>query len=176
MAKPSVPILVLLTVLALAACGDDGGGETTDAEVLVPSKRDYIVSADTICSRSQDTLQNQAELDLDIGANDFRVTPAGEIVFKEGRRPSEAEIRRFGAEVAVPSLRQQVADLRALTPPTGDDAELAAIYDAAEAAIERLAADPSLFSDQGAVARELNEARRLGRRYGFFNCGVYSGP
>ena len=63
-----------------------------------------------------------------------------------------------------------------MTPPTGDDAELDAIYDSAEAAIDRLAADPSLFTTEGAVARELSEAKRLGRRYGFFNCGVYSGP
>jgi hypothetical protein len=162
--------------LALAACGDDGGGATTDADVLVPSQRDYIVSADTICSRSQDALQTEAEVRLKIDADDFTVTPAGEIVFKPGRRPSAAAVERFGTEVAVPSLRKQIADLRGLTPPTGDEAELAAIYDSADAGIDRLAADPSLFNDQGAVARELNEAKRLGRQYGFFNCGVYSGP
>ena len=168
---------LVASAFLLAACGDDGGGgATTDADVLVPSKRDYIVSADTICSRSQDALQNQAELELKIDANDFRVTQAGEIVFKPGRRPSVAEIERFGTEVAVPALREQVADLRALTPPSGDDAELAAIYDSADAAIDRLAAEPSLFNQEGAVARELNEARGLGRQYGFFNCGVYSGP
>jgi len=175
MAKPLLTALCLSLAVA-AGCGSDGGGETTDADVLVPSQRDYIVSADTICSRSQDALQNQAELDLGIGADDFRVTQAGEIVFKQGRRPSDAEIQRFGAEVAVPALREQIADLRALTPPTGDDAELAEIYDSADAAIDRLAADPSLFTTEGAVARELNEAKGLGRRYGFFNCGVYSGP
>ena len=162
--------------LAFAACGDDGGGATTDADVLVPSKRDYIVEADTICSRSQDALQNEAEVQLKLDAGDFTVTPEGEIVFKPGRRPSTAVVERFGTETAIPSLREQVADLRGRTPPTGDEAELAAIYDSADAGIDRLAADPSLFNDQGAVARELNEARRLGRRYGFFNCGVYSGP
>lgn len=167
---------LVASALAVAACGDDSGGETTDADTLVPSKRDYIVSADTICSRSQDALQSQAELELDIGADDFRVTQSGEIVFKQGRRPSDAEIERFGTQVAVPALREQVADLRGLTPPTGDDAELAAIYDSAEAAIDRLEAEPSLFTRSGAVAKELDEAKRLGRQYGFFNCGVYSGP
>jgi hypothetical protein len=160
----------------LAGCGGDDGGATTDVDVLVPSKRDYIVSADTICSRSQDSLQTEAELALKIDANDFTVTPSGEIVFKPGRRPSAAEVEAFGRETAVPLLREQIADLRGLTPPEGDEAQLAEIYDSADAAIDRLAADPSLFNDQGAVARELNEAKRLGRRYGFFNCGVYSGP
>jgi hypothetical protein len=121
-------------------------------------------------------LQNEAELQLQIDSRDFRVTQSGAIVFKPGRRPSPAAIERFGTATAIPALRKQIADLRALTPPTGDEAELAAIYDSADGAIDRLAADPSLFNDQGAVARELGEARRLGRRYGFFNCGVYSGP
>ncbi len=157
-----------LALLALAgavpvACGGDGDDPvTTDADALVPSKRDYIVSADTICSRSQDALQQEAELQFKIDSNDFTVTPSGEIVFKPGRRPSAAEVERFGRETAIPSLRMQVADLRALTPPTGDAAELAAIYDSADAAIDRLEADPSLFNDEGAVARELNEAKRLG--------------
>lgn len=165
-----------LASLGLAACGDDGGGVTTDSEVLVPSKRDYIVQADTICSRSQDTLQNEAEVRLGIDASDFRVTKAGGIEFKPGRRPSAATVESFGTETVVPALREQIADLRALTPPTGDHEELAAIYDSADAAIDRLDADPSLFNDQGAVQRELDQARRLGRHYGFLNCGVYSGP
>jgi hypothetical protein len=165
-----------LASLALAACGDDAGQVTTDADVLVPSQRDYIVQADTICARSQDTLQNEAELQLRIDASDFRVTPAGGIEFKPGRRPSAAAVERFGTETVIPALRTQIADLRALTPPTGDEEELTAIYDSADAAIDRLAADPALFNDQGAVQHELDQARRLGRRYGFFNCGVYSGP
>jgi hypothetical protein len=165
-----------VTLLAVGCGGDDGGQVTTDADALVPSKRDYIVSADTICSRSQDGLKNEAELQLKIDARDFRVTQAGEIVFKPGRRPAPAAIESFGTDTAIPALRRQITDLRALTPPTGDDAQLATIYDSADAAIDRLAADPALFNDQGAVARELGEARRLGRRYGFFNCGVYSGP
>jgi hypothetical protein len=166
-----------LFVLALAGCGDNGGGGASiDPDQLVPSKRDYIVQADTVCSRAQDSLQNQAKVELGIDAKDFRVTRQGTIVFKPGHRPTAQEIERFGSSVAVPALREQMADLRALTPPSGDEAELTAIYDAADQGIDRLAKDPSLFNDRGAVQRELDRARQLGRRYGFFNCGVYSGP
>ena len=171
-------VLPALFVLALAGCGGDDGGDgvTTDADVLVPSKRDYIVQADTICAQSEQGVESEAEVALGIGADDFEVASSGEIVFKAGRRPSDAEIRAFGTDTVVPRLREQIADLRALTPPTGDEQEVARIYDAAEAGIEKLAADPSLFNDQGAVARELNQAERLARSYGFFNCGTYSGP
>jgi len=162
--------------LGLASCGDDGGGATTDAETLVPSKRDYIVQADTICGQSEQGVQTEAEVSLGIGASDFEVAPSGEIVFKPGRRPSDAAIRAFGTDVVVPRLRDQIADLRALTPPTGDEQAVAEIYDAAEAGVEKLAADPALFNDEGAVSRELNQAERLARSYGFFDCGTYSGP
>ena len=76
----------------------------------------------------------------------------------------------------MPAFREQVADLRALTPPNGDEATVAAIYDAADRGIDALQSDPSLFTDSDAVRAELAEARRLGRAYGFFDCGTYSAP
>jgi hypothetical protein len=163
-------------VAAASACGGDGGSVTTDVDEIVPSKRDYIVKADTVCARQEQLIETEAEVGLGIDANDFRVLPSGEIVFKPGRRPSPQRIERFGTEVVIPSLREQLADLRALTPPTGDEATVAAIYDAAEQGIEELAADPAQFNDQGAVRRSLTTARQLARRYGFFECGTYSGP
>ncbi|CAN5440266.1 hypothetical protein BH20ACT15_BH20ACT15_06950 [soil metagenome] len=167
----------LVSFCLIAGCGgDDGGSATTDADVLVPSKRDYIVQADTICGQSEQGIQTEAEVSLGISAADFEVSPSGKIVFKRGRRPSDGVIRRFGEEVVVPRLREQIDDVRALTPPTGDEAEVEAIFDTAEAGVDKLAADPALFNDEGAVSRELNQARRLARSYGFFDCGTYTGP
>ena len=162
----------------LAGCGgDDGGGSvTTDAEALMPSKRDYIVQADTICAQSEQGVQSEAEVSFGIWAQDFTVAPSGKIIFKAGRRPSDAEIQEFGTDVVIPRLREQVADVRALTPPSGDEQAVAEIYDTAERGIDKLAADPAQFNDEGAVSSALNQARRLARSYGFFDCGTYSGP
>jgi hypothetical protein len=174
-----VPALAALTVaLAASGCGGDGkGGEaTTDIDALVPSKRDYIVQGDTICRDSNQGIQTEAEARFKIDSADFTVTPAGKIVFKPGTRPSPAQIERFGAEVIVPALRAQLGDLRALTPPQGDQATAAAIFNAAEAGVDRLEAGPSIFNDSAAVRRELARAQRLGRRYGFFDCGTYTAP
>jgi hypothetical protein len=169
------PALFLCAAL-VAGCGDDGSDVTTDAGPLVPSKRDYIVQADTICANTQQGIETEAELTFKISARDFTVTPSGEIVFKPGRRPSDAEIERFGTDVVIPAFRVQLAELRALTPPTGDEAEVQRIYAAAIRGVDRLQDEPSLFTDSDAVRRELAEARRLGRAYGFFNCGTYSAP
>jgi hypothetical protein len=169
------PALVSLAV-ALGGCGGDGGEVTTDVDALVPSKRDYIVQADTICADAEQRIESELEAGLGISASDFRLLPSGEVVFKPGRRPSDERIRAFGEEVVTPTLREQLADLRALTPPRGDEGTVAEIYDQAQTGLGRLAADPALFNDQGAVRQSLTEARRLGRRYGFFECGTYSGP
>jgi hypothetical protein len=170
------PALVALTIMLVGCGGDDGDAVTTDVDEIVPSKRDYVVQADTICSRQEQLIETEAEIGLGIDPNDFTVLPSGQIVFKPGRRPSPQRIERFGTEVVIPALRDQLADLRALTPPTGDEAEVAVIYDSAEQGVDGLAADPAQFNDEGAVRRALTEARRLGRRYGFFECGTYSGP
>ena len=171
-----VPVLVVVAAAAVIGCGDDDGEAVTTEAPLVPSKRDYIVQADTICIRQRQAIETEAEVALGIDSSDFTVRDSGEIVFKRGRRPPPARIERFGTEVVIPSLREQLADLRALTPPEGDQATVAEVYDTAERGIDRLAADPAQFNDQGAVRRELNRSRRLGRRYGFFECGTYSGP
>ena len=178
MSKPSLTAVCVSVAALLAGCGggDDGGEVTVSADELVPSKRDYIVQADTICANSQQGIETQAEAQFRISSDDFTVTPQGEIVFKPGRRPSDAEIEKFGRVTVVPAFRAQLSDLRALTPPTGDGAAVAEIYDAAERGVDALAADPSLFTDSDAVRAELAEARRLGRAYGFFDCGTYSAP
>lgn len=161
---------------ALPGCGgDDGDPAVTDAP-LIPSKRDYLVQADTICAGREQAIETEAEVALGIDASDFRVKPSGEVVFKRGRRPSPERIERFGAAVVIPNLRRQLEQLRALTPPRGDQATVARIYETAEWGIDRLAADPALFNDRAAVRRELSRARRLARRYGFFECGTYTGP
>lgn len=171
-------VLALVVVLAAIAigCGGEDSEPVTTTGPLVPSKRDYIVQADTICIRQRQAVETEAEVALGIDSKDFTVLPSGEIAFKPGRRPSPERIERFGTGIVLPSLRDQLADLRALTPPQGDEATVAEVYDTAEEGVDRLAADPALFNDRGAVRRELSRARRLGRRYGFFECGTYSGP
>jgi hypothetical protein len=171
----TMPALVALA-LVIAGCGGDDGSVTTDASALVPSKRDYIVQADTICGRTTQRIETEAEVGLGIDSSDFTVKPSGEIVFKPGRAPSAARVQRFGTEVVVPALRDQLADLRGLTPPRGDEETVAEIYDTAEQGLETLAADPTAFNDRAFVRRQLSQARSLARRYGFFDCGTYAGP
>ena len=100
MAKPSLTAVCVFVAALLAGCGggDDGGEVTVSADELVPSKRDYIVQADTICANSQQGIETQAEAQFRISSNDFTVTPQGEIVFKPGRRPERRRDREIREE------------------------------------------------------------------------------
>ena len=98
--------------------------------------------------------------------------PSGQIVFRPGHRPGHAAIEDFALGTAVPNLREELAELRAITPPAGDQAEVAAIYDAASRAVDRLEADPATFADDAAVRRLFADAWRTGRRYGLQECGL----
>jgi hypothetical protein len=167
--------VLVASALSLSACGEEAD-PTIEATDLVPSRTDYIIDADTICFQYETGIRTSAELSLGIGANDFRLTRAGEIVFKPGREPSPGALRRFGEGELVPALREQLAELRALTPPAGDEARLAAIYETAEDGVDELARNPDLAGDRVAVRVALNRARRAARRYGFATCGTYSGP
>ena len=77
-----------LVAICLAAgglgCGageDDGGGdraaEGSDPGPKAPSKRDYIVQADTICANAEQAIETEAEIALGVGAADFTVAQQG---------------------------------------------------------------------------------------------------
>jgi hypothetical protein len=172
-------LAVVSLALALAVsggCGGDGETVKVTSEALVPSRHDYVVRADTICANTSQAIKTEAEARFRIDSSDFTVKPSGQVVFRPGRRPSDRRIREFGRQVVIPAFEDQLADLRALTPPEGDQAKLDSIFAAAQRGIDRLRADSSIFSDSAAVRSRLAEARRLGRRYGFFECGTYSAP
>jgi hypothetical protein len=159
----------VLAGAAGAGCGGDDATVTTGP--LVPSKPDYISQADGLCAFYQDRIERTGRDQLGLRANDFRVLPSGRVVFRPGRRPSDARIEAFVDQVAVPNLRQQLDELRALTPPTGEEARVATTFDAAGRAIESLAADPAVATDSGRTARLFDPALRSARAYGFKVCG-----
>ncbi|MGH2957911.1 MAG: hypothetical protein ACRDL6_13070 [Solirubrobacterales bacterium] len=141
-------------------------------EGLVPSKLDYISQADGLCAFYESRVEQLGRQRFGLTAKDFKVLPSGRIVFRPGRRPSDAEIEQFVAGTAVPNLREQLEELRALTPPRGDEQRVAAIFDAAERAVDGLEADPQAFADDAAVRRLFAPARAAGRRYGMRECGL----
>lgn len=129
--------------LIAAGCGDDDddGGATI-------TKDEWIVQADEICAQGNEEIEEQA----------------GEVF--GGGPPSAAEERRFIEEVALPNIEEQVADVKALGAPEGDEDEVEAIVSAAEEGLAEARQDPSALEEDA-----LDDATRLMAEYGSTVCG-----
>ena len=167
-----MPALLRSSSSSPAAEATTAARVTTDAS-LVPSKADYVVPGrhDLLARRPGDPDRGRAQP----RDRHERLPPhsgGGDPCFCRGGGRATRASAASAAKVVIPTLRERLADLRALTPPAGRNM-MAAIYDRAEQ-IERLAADPALFNDSDTVRQALTEARRLRREYGFFNCSTCS--
>jgi hypothetical protein len=170
-----VPFLLLAGEAVAGRGGDDLDGDddqVTTSGPLIPSKRDYISQADGLCAFYESRVEELGKERFGLNAKDFKVLPSGQIVFRAGHRPSDAAIEDFVLGTAVPTLREELDEVRAITPPAGDEAQVAAIFDAAARAVDGLEADPATFVDDAAVRRLFADARRTGRRYGLQECGL----
>jgi hypothetical protein len=150
--------MLLASALIAAGCGGDDDGDTTTTTTGVtgttgnaeaPTKQEFIKQADEICTEGSQELTTA--LSEELGTE----------------QPSDEEIEQFVSDSVVPVLREQFAELRALTPPEGDEEEVDRVFTAAEDAVDELEEDPGLVVESGSF----EEADRLARNYGFKTCG-----
>ena len=136
---------LLAIALVVGACGSD--------EKSAPSKAEFLRKGNAICA-----------------AGNKEIDAAGNKMFKGQKgKPSEAQIKRFATEAALPSIERQVDQLRRLGAPKGDEAKVKAILDAAQQGIEKTKQDPALLAqDKGGPFERANS---LARAYGLTVCG-----
>jgi hypothetical protein len=138
-----VLVVVAMAGLFVAACGDDDGESIT--------KDDFVEQANAICADGNDELDAAGE---DVDFND------------------EDAFSAFVTDELVPSVRQQIADIRDLGFPEGDEDELDAILDDASADVDNIEDDPAsvgeAFSNNEDPFDDVNQ--RL-NDYGLTECG-----
>jgi hypothetical protein len=134
-------LLLLLPVVVLVGTGC--GGDDS------PSKDEYIAQADSICRDADEALDKEIQ-------EAFGTNP-----------PTQQQIVAFSESNAIPNLEDQLADLRALTPPESEEETLARIYDTLEEAIAQIKEDPASDS----VPPALEEAREQAKEFGLVVCG-----
>jgi hypothetical protein len=138
--------------LVAAGCGDEEESTATGASGAPSSRAEFIAEADAICRRYLNELDRAA-------AEAFR------------GRTSAKEIERYISDEFAPATEDELAEIRALTPPAGDEEEVDAILDAAENAVDAVGDNPSLFSTGSPFAK----ANRLASEYGLRVCGQGDG-
>lgn len=148
--------------LALGACGDDDdetttaatGEETSTAATGEPlSKEEFVTQADQICAEG-----------------DAQIDEAARATFAEGE-PTPEEQEAFVTDTVVPNIQGQIDGLRALTPPEGDEEDVAEILDAAQAGIDEAEENPSSLGPGGGGSDPFAEASKLASDYGLEDCG-----
>jgi hypothetical protein len=155
MRRGSLALFLCSAGLALvpSGCGDEGS--TADTISAIP-KASFVKQANAICARTNQELTEVSE-DFSKEKNLSEKTP-----------PTEAQVGEL-VELALPVIRRQVEEIRALGAPAGDEERVNEILSAAEEAIEKGARDPNAIYGAGGGA--FAKANRLATDYGLEQCG-----
>jgi hypothetical protein len=156
-----VVLLVLAAGLICAGCGDDDDETTTAATTETTgsvagsplSEDEFIAEADAICEAG--------DAEIDAAARDF---------FPEGGSPGIAEEKAFALEVLLPSIQEQLDQIRGLTPPEGSEDDVAAFLDTAQETVDELEEDPTPLTGGGSGGDPFAEAERLATQLGLQVC------
>lgn len=138
--------------LVVGACGNDDAGEAGADSI---TKAEWIARADAICAEGNQRVQKQV---------------GGRLAGLEPGSPTfDRAHARILSEVALPDLRDQVAQISALGAPRGDEERVDAILAAVRAGIDESTADPAAFNaPDGSIA----EAASLIGEYGSKVCSA----
>ena len=136
--------------LGAAGCGGDDDDSTTESAATALSKEDFIAQADQICADGDDAIDE-----------------AGQEQFASGQ-PTDEELSQFFVDTVLPTLSDEVTEIRTLGVPEGDEDEVTAILDSVDQAVEDATADPeSLLGNSD----PFGEANELATAYGLEVCG-----
>ncbi len=159
-------VIAAIAALAFAGCGGDDepqpladigatGASGASGASGVPGRAEFIKTADAICAEGEASERDQiAELFPNVAGPDDL---------------SAAQYEQLATEIVVPSLQSQLDQLRALTPPEGDEDAFDAITSGLAEGIAETEGDPSTLAEGGGP--NLQEASKLALDYGLKECG-----
>jgi hypothetical protein len=142
-------IAALVVALLVASCG---GGDSSDASI---SKEEFIAKADVICKQSNERME------------------AGFAKYLKGARsltkPNAPEVEKLVGKVMVPNLKREIAKLRALGIPDGDEERVGAMLSALEEGEETAERNPKAVTASSDAVFGI--AARIAGEYGLEVCG-----
>jgi hypothetical protein len=149
MARRPVAALLAAGCLTVSASACGGGGSKGI------SKADYLVRAKTVCQQGNKVLT---------AASNYIVSKLA-----PGQKLSEAEVNDFVRKTVIPTIRDQVKQLRAIPPPKGEKAHVEEIYKALDKGLDDLDQSPKKLSDGSNV---FGDADNLAHKYGISVCAT----
>lgn len=150
-------IALLLTIAfsgaaVFAGCGGDDSSDSDTTQVEAPTKAEYIAQADEICQAHSDKID---ELTADFDEN-----------------TSEEEVTTFTEETYIPTLQDEVAQLKELTPPEGEEEAVESLLASLDEGVGVLADNPEEVLNSG--ENPLADASAQAKEFGLKVCGSSS--
>jgi hypothetical protein len=147
------PFIVAVTVagaVLVAGCGSSGSSSSSTTAAL--TKEQWIAQADAICKQDNKNINSAARKTFG------------------NQKPSQQQLTQFVNETLIPSLETELSDIRALTPPAGDEDTVNNLLADVDTAIQQTKQDPTSAVSNGSnspFAKPDQEAKA----YGLKVCG-----
>jgi hypothetical protein len=151
-AGSTIGAIVAITLI-VAGCGS-GGGETGIPTAQI-TRTAYVARADAVCAKWNAVLERK------------ETEYFGHLGLGPTEDPTGKQLAKFASESGVPAIEDQLKQLRALKAPAAEVDQITEIYDAAQAANDRVRANPSLIGGGNPYGR----ANALADDYGLTVCG-----
>jgi hypothetical protein len=152
--KPFIAVLVTLAAISMIVAGCGGSDDTTDSSGS--TKAQFLKQGNAICA--------EGNKEIEKGFEEFE-TENG----LENKQPSKAQLTEAIETVVLPAVSNQVEGIEGLEPPSGEEAKVEAITDAAAEAVEKGEEDPAALTSE--KADPFAEANELANEYGLVKCG-----
>lgn len=166
--RRSIIFAVALTLLVLAGCGGGSGDSTSTDGSASPggpaiktsslSKAEFIKQAAKACRQEKKKLVSRA------------VAYVNRQQSKQQRKSSEESgLAGVTQAVVLPAVKMEIADIRKLGAPVGDESEIEAFLNAEQEAVDSLTKLKRITS-RVQMERYFAESAKLARAYGLNAC------
>ena len=148
MGKQLTAAIVGLLAIGLLVAGCGGSSDSI-------SRAEFIKGANVACKKGEEQIQKTYIAFLKKHAN---VT-----------NPTEADYAELVATVFVPNVEKEIAQLRALEAPSGDEDKVKAFIDARQESIQIAEDNPKMLLTEG--SKVTAKSAQLAKEYGLESCG-----
>ena len=146
--KTGIGALVVVAAIAVGAAGCGGGDSSSSTTAASITKDEFVTQGNQICTDGNKAIQTAAQQ-----------------TFASGK-PSQDDLEGFATDTLIPSVQGQIDAIRALGVPEGEEDQVSAFLDAAQADVDKATADPSLALSNGAF----NDVNDLASALGLKEC------
>jgi len=151
-------LVAILTVgLVAAGCGSSNSSSSTSTAAAL-TKAEFLKKGNAICNKGNQQINKVAHQTFT------------KKKYPNGPPPKSVQTK-FVTGTVIPSVQSQIDGIKALGAPTGDEAQVAAIVDSAQSALDKAKADPTTLLQNNPKNDPFAKANQLTKAYGLTACG-----